>query len=135
MLNVIRTTAVVSFPIASLLAACAGDATIRSGPPLERYTTQMNLDDTMGCLIPSLGDTYSDAAASNFRFVGQVIVPNKEYDIVPTDGFMPGIAGGYYIFTVNVAEGETATEVELYRGQPMLPHLTQAMKNGIEACV
>ncbi|WP_377299669.1 hypothetical protein [Rhizobium sp. SGZ-381] len=114
-----------------LASGCQSDAYVRSQPPLTTFTASRNVDATVTCLIPSLGKNLSAAAIGNFRFVAQVIAPGTEYDIVPTDGFV----NGHYTYTVNVkANGKTST-IALYKGQAMLPSLTEAIKTGIKACL
>ncbi|MEI2806214.1 MAG: hypothetical protein V9G18_09810 [Albidovulum sp.] len=114
------------------LSGCASDATVRSAAPEKTYVSRKGIDPMVSCLIPSLSRHYTAAAISNFRFVGQVLQPNAEYDIVPTDGFV----NGHYIYTVNVKKApDGGSVVSLYKGQPMLPHLTAAMENGIAACL
>ena len=114
------------------VAACSSDATIRSAAPLKSYVSKRGVDAMVSCLIPSLSQHYTAAAISNFRFVGQVLQPNVEYDIVPTDGFI----NGHYIYTVNVkATSSGGSVVSLYKGQMMMQHLTTAMETGISACL
>ena len=115
-----------------VLAGCASDATVRSAAPFKTFSSSKHLDPLVSCLIPSLSKSLSAAAISNFRFVGQVIQPGAEYDIVPTDGFV----NGHYTYTVNVKKLTSGgSQVNLYKGQPMLPTLTASMEAGIKACL
>lgn len=116
---------------AVLLAGCQTDADVRSKPPLNTFSSSKSADAAVTCLIPSLGKTYSAAAPSNFRFVAQTIAPGSEYDVVPTDAFV----NGHYTFTVNVKSSGKGSKLSLYKGQMMLPSLTNAMRAGIQACL
>ncbi len=114
-----------------ILASCQSDADVRSKPPLATYTTAKGVDSAVACLGPSLGSSLSAAAPSNFRFVAQVIVPGREYDLVPTSG----VVNGHYVYTVNVQSTPNGSRIKLFQGQFMLPTLTNAVKSGIAACL
>ena len=122
---------IVAATMAACLAGCQSDEYVRSQPPLATYSSSRPLDAAVACLIPALGESYSAAAISNFRFVGQVINPGAEYDIVPIDGFV----NGHYLFTVNVKRSGSGAQITLYQGQVVLPNLSEAMKNGINRCL
>lgn len=70
-------------------------------------------------------------AIQNSRFVAQTISPSNEYDIVPSGNMI----NGHWTFTVNVKSSESGSKISLFQGQMMLPSTTQAMKDGIAACL
>jgi hypothetical protein len=114
------------------LCGCASDATIRSAPPLVTYNSSKDVAPLVACLIPSLGAGYSKSAVSKFRFVGQVIVPDTEYDLVPTDAFV----NGHYTYSVNVKNlGGGNVQVALYQGQMMVGNITNDIKAAIVSCL
>jgi hypothetical protein len=114
-----------------LLAGCQTDAQVRSKPLIASYQSTKGADAAVTCLIPSLAKTWNGVAIQNTRFVAQTIAPGSEYDIVSTGGQI----NGHYTFTVNVRSASGGSTIALYRGQPMLPSLTDAMKAGILACL
>lgn len=112
----------------AVLAGCQSDAQVRSGAPLRSYSSNKAPDDAVACLIPSLQRNYKAIQAQ--RFVAQTINPGKEYDIVPTDGFV----NGHYTFTVNVKPSGSGSTLSLYKGQMMLPSITRSIETGVESC-
>lgn len=114
---------------AAALAGCQSDATVRSKPPMESFKSSKSADAAVECLIPSLAAHYK--AISPQRFVAQTIAPGKEYDIVPTDGFV----NGHYSYTINVKGTGTGSTVSIYKGQAMLPSITASIRAGVQACL
>lgn len=112
----------------AILAGCQSDAQVRSSAPLRTYSSSKSPDAAVACLIPSLQSNYRAIQAQ--RFVAQTINPGKEYDIVPTDGFV----NGHYTFTVNVKPSGTGSTLSLFKGQAMLPSITRSVEQGVEAC-
>ncbi|MBY5442731.1 MULTISPECIES: hypothetical protein [Rhizobium] len=115
----------------ALLAGCQTDAQVRSKPPLQTFASSKSADAAVTCLIPALSQSWNAAAIQNSRFVAQTIAPGSEYDIVPSGAMI----NGHWTFTVNVKASGSRSAISLYQGQMMLPSLTQAMKNGIMACL
>jgi hypothetical protein len=96
---------------------------------MESFKTSKTPDAAVACLIPSLTSNYQ--AISKQRFVAQTIAPGKEYDIVPTDGFI----NGHYIYTVNVKASGAGSAVSIYKGQMMLPSITDSIRAGVKPCL
>lgn len=117
------------FALVCLLSSCQTDAQVRSAPPLDQYHSPKSPDAAVTCLIPSLAEHYE--AIQQQRFVAQTIAPSKEYDIVPTDGFV----NGHYTYTVNVKSDGPGSKLSLYKGQMMLPSITRSIRSGIMACL
>ncbi len=115
----------------TLLAGCQTDAQVRSKPPLQAYNSGKSADAAVTCLIPALSSSWNAVAVQNLRFVAQTIAPGSEYDIVPSSQMI----NGHWTFTVNVKSAGAGSRISLYQGQMMLPSLTQAMKDGIAACL
>ncbi|MXN46052.1 hypothetical protein GR138_12710 [Shinella kummerowiae] len=112
-----------------VLAGCQSDASVRSKPPLQSFSSGKTPDAAVTCLIPSLQENYKAIGAQ--RFVAQTLAPGKEYDVVPTDGFV----NGHYIYTVNVKASGSGSTLSLYKGQAMLPSITRSVEAGIRACL
>jgi hypothetical protein len=112
----------------SLIAGCQSDASVRSKPPTQSYQSSRSADAAVGCLIPALAANYKAMSAQ--RFVAQTIAPGKEYDVVPTDGFV----NGHYTYTVNVKATGKGSTLSIYQGQSMLPSITASVRAGVEAC-
>lgn len=70
------------------------------------------------------------AAFDRQRFVGQTTNLGKDYDIVPTDGFV----NAHYTFTVNVKPSGAGSTLSVFKGQVMLPSITRSVEVGVEAC-
>lgn len=119
------------FPAIALLAlaGCQSDASVRSKPPMDTFTSSKSADAAVACLIPSLQQNYK--AISPQRFVAQTINPGKEYDIVPTDGFV----NGHYTYTVNVKASASGSTVSIFKGQTMLSSITESISAGVKACL
>lgn len=113
----------------SVVMGCQSDASVRSAPPMDNFHTSKSPDAAVTCLIPSLAQNYE--AVQKQRFVAQTIAPGKEYDIVPTDGF----ANGHYTYTVNVKAAGAGSTVSIYKGQAMLPSITDSVRAGVQACL
>lgn len=114
-----------------LLAACQSDSQVRSSAPLASYSSSRSPNEAVACLTTSLPARWNASSAMmNQRFVGQVIVPNQEYDVVPVDGFV----NGHYTFTVNVKGSGRGSTLNLFKGQAMLPGITAAVKQGVADC-
>jgi hypothetical protein len=61
-----------------------------------------------------------------------VIVPDTEYDLVPTDAFV----NGHYTYSVNVKNlGGGNVQVALYQGQMMVGNITNDIKAAIVSCL
>ncbi|WP_143348332.1 hypothetical protein [Ensifer adhaerens] len=112
----------------AIVAGCQSDASVRSKPPMESYKSSKSADAAVTCLIPSLAEHYK--AISQQRFVAQTIAPGSEYDVVPTDGFV----NGHYIYTVNVKAAGAGSTISIYKGQAMLPSITDSIRAGVKAC-
>lgn len=117
--------------VSALLAGCQTDAQVRSKPPLQTFTSSKTADAAVTCLIPALSQSWNAVAIQNSRFVAQTIAPGSEYDIVPSSAMI----NGHWTFTVNVKSSGNKSAISLFQGQMMLPSLTQAMKDGITACL
>lgn len=96
---------------------------------MQSFSSSKSADAAVTCLIPSLQENYKAIGAQ--RFVAQTLAPGKEYDIVPTDGFV----NGHYIYTVNVKASGAGSEISLFKGQAMLPSITRSVQAGIRACL
>lgn len=116
-----------------VLASCASDATIRSRPPAQQWEASSSVKDTVACLIPSITRSVSSATpfGNRIRYIAQVVVPDREFDIVDTGGQV----NGYYVFTVNVAGDENSATVKLFQGQSVVPSIKRGMISGITACL
>ena len=112
-----------------VLAGCQSDATVRSKPPMQSFSSSKSADAAVTCLIPSLQENYKAIGAQ--RFVAQTLAPGKEYDIVPTDGFV----NGHYTYTVNVKADGGGSTISLFKGQAMLGSITRSVQAGIRACL
>lgn len=113
----------------SALAGCQSDATVRSKPPIDSFKSSKSADAAVECLIPSITANYK--AISPQRFVAQTIAPGKEYDIVPTDGFV----NGHYTYTINVKGSGSGSTVSIFKGQAILPSITASVRAGVQACL
>jgi hypothetical protein len=112
----------------AILAGCQSDSQVRSAGPLGTYSSTKSPDAAVACLIPSLQSSYRAIEAQ--RFIAQTINPGKEYDIVPTNGFV----NGHYTFTVNVKPAGSGSTLSVYKGQAMLPSITRSVDAGVQAC-
>ncbi|MGO6847973.1 hypothetical protein ACCS84_33135 [Rhizobium ruizarguesonis] len=113
------------------LSGCQTDAQVRSKPPLQTFASSKSADSAVTCLIPALAQSWNAVAIQNSRFVAQTISPSNEYDIVSSGNMI----NGHWPFTVNVKSSGSGSKISLFQGQMMLPSLTQAMKDGIAACL
>ncbi|MDQ0320008.1 hypothetical protein QO002_002146 [Pararhizobium capsulatum DSM 1112] len=112
-----------------IVAGCQSDATVRSNAPMENFKSSKSADAAVTCLVPSLAQHYK--AVSPQRFVAQTIAPGKEYDVVPTDGMI----NGYYTYTINVKGNGSGSTLSIYKGQSMLPSITESIRAGVQACL
>ena len=120
------------FALAFALVGCQSDSQVRSQPALNSYRSTKSADQIVGCLTGSLAKRWNaSGAVERQRFVGQVIVPGQEYDVVPVNGFI----NGHYLYTANVKSGKGGSTVNLYKGQMMLPSITTAMRQGVADCI
>lgn len=115
---------------AAALSSCQTDAQVRSGKPFAQFKTAKNANDAVACLIPSIEKSYNAVAIERWRFVAQTLVPNREYDIVPTTGLI----NGHYLYTVNVKQTASGSDLTMYTGQFVMPFLTKGITDGIRGC-
>lgn len=111
-----------------LVAGCQSDASVRSKAPAQSYQSTRSADAAVECLIAALAANYKAISAQ--RFIAQTIAPGKEYDVVPTDGFV----NGHYTYTVNVKGTGNGSTLSIYQGQSMLPSITASIRAGVQAC-
>ena len=114
------------------LAGCASDAQVRQSGPEAVYRSALPTKDMVACLIPSLDEEVSAVSLGGaVRFVAQIVIPDQEFDIVPTSG----LVNGHYLYTVNVKQSVDGSVASLFIGQAMLPRYPAAMRAGIEKCL